>query len=77
MSVQLIIYRGTHEIGGNCVELRTNSARIILDCGVPLVDENEESFNARSIDGKTIPELIEAKITKPIISAAWLRSASG
>ena len=59
MSVQLVIYRGTHEIGGNCVELRTESSRIILDCGMPLVDENGESFDARSMDGKTIPELVE------------------
>lgn len=61
MTVQLVIYRGTHEIGGNCVALWTNSTRIILDCGMPLVDENGESFDAKSMDGKTVPELIENK----------------
>lgn len=61
MSVQLKIYRGSHEIGGNCVELKTPSTRIIVDCGMPLVDENGESFDPRSMDGKTIPQLIEEK----------------
>lgn len=58
MSVEIIVYRGTHEIGGNCVELKTKATRIILDVGMPLVDENGESFDARSLDGKTVPELI-------------------
>ena len=51
MTVQLIVHRGTREIGGNCVEVRTDSTRIILDVGMPLVDVNGESFDAASLQG--------------------------
>ena len=30
------IHRGTHEIGGSCVEIRTRQAKILLDLGLPL-----------------------------------------
>ena len=32
----LTIHRGTHEIGGSCVELRTAEAKILIDFGLPL-----------------------------------------
>ncbi len=32
----LTIHRGTHEIGGSCVELRTTEAKILIDFGLPL-----------------------------------------
>ncbi len=32
----LTIHRGTHEIGGSCVELRTAEAKIFIDFGLPL-----------------------------------------
>ena len=47
MTVKIIVHRGTEEIGGNCVEVRTDSTRIILDVGMPLVDENGESVTGR------------------------------
>ena len=56
--VQLIVHRGTHEIGGSCVELRTASTRLILDVGLPLVDADREPFDQRRIRGKSIDELI-------------------
>lgn len=59
MTVQIIIHRGTQEIGGNCVEVRTDATRIIIDVGMPLVDENGESFDARSLYGKEVPQLLE------------------
>jgi ribonuclease J len=62
MTVQIIIHRGTREIGGNCVEVATANTRIIIDVGMPLVDENGESFDARSLQGKEIPELLEAGV---------------
>lgn len=34
--LQLIIHRGSHQIGGNCVELVSPNARILIDCGLPL-----------------------------------------
>ncbi|MBO7195391.1 MAG: MBL fold metallo-hydrolase [Alistipes sp.] len=32
----LTIHRGTHEIGGSCVEIRTDKAKILIDLGIPL-----------------------------------------
>ncbi len=32
----LTIHRGTHEIGGSCVEIRTSEAKILIDFGMPL-----------------------------------------
>lgn len=34
--MKLTIHRGTHEIGGSCVELESEGSRIILDMGMPL-----------------------------------------
>lgn len=36
--MQIIIHRGTHQIGGSCVEVATDRARILLDIGLPLED---------------------------------------
>lgn len=56
-TMQLTIFRGTHEIGGNCVELATATTRIILDVGMPLVDAVGEPFDSRSIRKKSIAQL--------------------
>jgi len=34
--MKLIVHRGAHEIGGNCVEVSQNDSTIILDIGLPL-----------------------------------------
>ena len=34
--MQVCIHRGTHQIGGTCVEIETQGKRIILDIGLPL-----------------------------------------
>jgi len=60
--MRLTILRGTHEIGGNCVEIATDSARIVLDVGMPLFDADGEQFDEKMIRGKSVPELLEAKI---------------
>jgi predicted metal-dependent RNase len=36
MTVQTIVHRGTKEIGDNCVEVRTDSSRLIIEVGMPL-----------------------------------------
>lgn len=56
--MRLTVHRGTHEIGGSCIELATDSTRIILDAGLPLVDAAREPFDQRSIRGKPTEELI-------------------
>ncbi|MEK7850195.1 MAG: MBL fold metallo-hydrolase [Candidatus Omnitrophota bacterium] len=38
--MQLTIHRGTKEIGGSCIELQAENARILVDFGIPLSEEN-------------------------------------
>jgi len=47
--MELIIHRGSKEIGGSCVELKSNTTRILIDVGLPL--------NARDTFGNDIGEL--------------------
>jgi len=35
-SFRACIHRGAHEIGGTCVELACEGARVLLDLGMPL-----------------------------------------
>jgi ribonuclease J len=65
--MKLTIHRGTHEIGGSCIELKTKSARIVLDIGMPLVDERGEQFNFRPYKKLSGPELIEKKILPNVL----------
>jgi glyoxylase-like metal-dependent hydrolase (beta-lactamase superfamily II) len=61
-TMQLTVYRGTHEIGGNCVEVRSGSSRIILDVGMPLVDASGQPFDAAVLKGKGVRQLLDMKI---------------
>jgi len=45
--MRLIIHRGSHEVGGSCVELNYNGTTILLDVGLPL----DYNFN---VDPETI-----------------------
>lgn len=60
--MQLTIHRGTKEIGGSCVEIATDSTRIIIDVGLPLVDQDREPFDRSVMKGKSPAELVEAKV---------------
>ncbi|KSV16600.1 lactamase [Dehalococcoides mccartyi] len=44
--MRITVHRGTHEIGGSCVEVVSNSrqSRIILDFGMPLVNHDLSPF---------------------------------
>ena len=64
--MQLIIHRGTHEIGGSCVELQSGSTRIIIDFGMPLVNDKKEPFDSKILEGKSLAELNKLKILPKI-----------
>jgi ribonuclease J len=64
--MNLTIHRGTHEIGGSCVELATENSRILIDIGLPLVDEEGQSFKLGNYLDLSKAELIERKIAKDI-----------
>jgi ribonuclease J len=40
-NIQITVHRGSHEIGGNCIELSTGPTNILLDIGLPLNGEGE------------------------------------
>jgi ribonuclease J len=65
-TLYLTIHRGTKEIGGSCVELATKNTRILIDIGLPLVDEGGQSFNLGNYLKLTNAELFEKNIAKDI-----------
>ena len=50
--MKLTIHRGSHEIGGSCLEIATAATRIVLDVGLPLekpgTDPDAENELARN-----------------------------
>ncbi|MBU1086169.1 MAG: MBL fold metallo-hydrolase [Candidatus Omnitrophica bacterium] len=60
--MQLIIHRGTYQIGGSCVEVQTADTRILLDFGMPLYDSTGSDFNERNIEGKSVEKLIKENV---------------
>lgn len=64
--MKVIIHRGTKEIGGSCVELKTANNRILIDFGMPLGNGRGGEFDERAIEGKSIAELIKKGILYPI-----------
>jgi ribonuclease J len=66
--VQVRILRGAHEIGGSCVEVATNSSRIVLDVGKPLWADWGESVPLPPVPGLadgTDPSLAGVVISHP------------
>jgi ribonuclease J len=62
----LTVHRGTHEIGGTSIEIESDNSRILLDFGLPLVDQNREPFDAAKIKGKSKDRLIKLGILPDI-----------
>lgn len=60
--MRLIIHRGTHEIGGNCLEIASNSGRIILDVGLPLFNEDREPHDTGALRRQSSEELRQAGV---------------
>lgn len=52
--MNLTIHRGTHEIGGSCVEIDSNDSRIVIDIGMPLVGKDGARFDIK--DYEDIPD---------------------
>lgn len=56
--LKLIVHRGCHEIGGNCIELATPTTRLILDVGMPLMESDGRRFDATRLNGRSRSELL-------------------
>jgi len=86
-TMQLTIHRGTHEIGGSCVELSSNSGhtRIIIDIGLPLVNPDMSPFEWNTYQDHSTTQLVAEKIlpsinglyenTEPSVTAVLLSHA--
>lgn len=68
MNMNFKIHRGTQEIGGSCVEIWTDSTRIVVDFGMPLVNPDRTQFNSREIKHKSVQDLISEGILPDIKS---------
>ncbi|MFW6015090.1 MAG: hypothetical protein ACOCRK_01480 [bacterium] len=64
--MQIIVYRGTHEIGGSCVEIIKKNNRIIIDMGIPLVDASGDKFSFNEYINLSGPELVKIGILPDI-----------
>jgi|LSQX01.3.fsa_nt_gb ribonuclease J len=62
------IHRGTIEIGGSCVEVWTQTTRIIVDFGMPLVNSDKTQFDSKKISKIPFQSLIEKGILPNIQS---------
>lgn len=62
--MKLIIHRGTHEIGGSCVELCSDSGStcIVVDVGMPLVTPDRMPFEWRQYKSLSQEQLIEQRV---------------
>lgn len=58
--MNLTIHRGTHEIGGSCVEVATQTSRILIDAGSPL--ESDDSKKDRAIVPRSLSALLRKKL---------------
>ncbi|MBU1044745.1 MAG: MBL fold metallo-hydrolase [Candidatus Omnitrophica bacterium] len=56
--MRLIIHRGAREIGGSCVELKTKNTRLLIDFGLPLVENDNKSFDLKAIIDKRIDGIL-------------------
>jgi len=86
-SPELTIHRGTHEIGGSCVELcsRSGNTRLIIDIGLPLVNADMSPFDWGTHRKSNLSQLLAKKILpsvgglyendKPVITAVLLSHA--
>ncbi len=57
--MKVTIHRGTHVIGGSCVELRSGGSRIIIDLGKPLMKWGDAEMDFRPYEACSGPELLD------------------
>jgi ribonuclease J len=56
------IHRGTQEIGGSCVEIWTDTTRILVDFGMPLVNKDGSEFDFEKYKNLSTDELIKSHV---------------
>ena len=69
------IHRGTREIGGSCVEIWTDTTKIIVDIGMPLVAADGQQFDFKQYENLSTTELVQKGIL-PDIEGLYYNNAS-
>lgn len=64
--MKLTIHRGSKEIGGTCIELLSAESKILMDFGLPLVNQDNSVFDSRTINGHSKTDLINKGILPDI-----------
>jgi len=64
--MKVTIYRGAKEIGGTCIEIQSKRTKILVDFGLPLVDQNRERFDSKSLTGKSVEDLKKLNVLPDI-----------
>ena len=64
--MEINIHRGTKEIGGNCIEVSTQSTSVLFDFGMPLVEPDKTEFDYNKYKSLSTKELIKKKILPDI-----------
>ena len=67
--MNIIIHRGTKQIGGSCVEVQSGGDRILFDLGLPLPTGNDD----KQIDGQTVDTLLTSGML-PRINGVYANS---
>ncbi len=60
--MQITVHRGSREVGGNCIEVRSGETRIILDIGMPLFDADRQTLNTFALRRQSTEQLRELGI---------------
>ena len=55
--MQIIPHKGTHQIGGTCIEIRADGQGLLLDIGMPLVNPDGTEFDEKTFT-RPVEELI-------------------
>lgn len=74
--MNLTIHRGAREIGGTCIELRSADSRLLIDFGLPLVDEWKGPFDSRKIRNKSVEELVHTGVL-PAVTGLYRDGPAG
>jgi len=52
--MEFTMYRGSRQVGGTCIEIKSGNSRILLDLGMPLNDKDGKDFLVDSLKGKRV-----------------------
>jgi len=69
--VKVTVHRGTHEIGGSCVEVQAGRSRILIDLGLPLVDPKDPTKSLEVNLRRESPAQLRERGVMPRIAGVW------